>query len=117
MRIAVVAFGALSGCAYKVTLSSVPPAEIVLPNGDTVGTPADVTLRYVPFGHQWIRASAPGYRTLEVDLRRTEIQWWTIVVGVIAHPDVLWGRPRGEVRLLLVPEHGPAGTWDPARIP
>lgn len=114
---AIVAAGSLPGCAYRVTLSSVPAADVVLPDGRRVGTPSEVVLRYVPFGHQRISVAAPGYRSMVVDLRRQEIQLWTMVVGTLAHPDVLWGRPRGEVRLLLVPEHGPAGTWTPDDLP
>lgn len=109
---------ALTGCAYKVTLTAQPAAtEILLPDGQRIVPPADVRLRYVPFGHQRIRAAAEGYRTLEVDLRRDEIRLFSLVVGTLAHPSTLWGRPRGEVRLVLIPEHGPAGTWTPEEIP
>lgn len=109
---------ALAACAYRVSLTSTPaPAEVVLPDGRTIVTPRTVRLRYVPFGHQRITATAPGYRAIEVDLRRTEIRWWRYVGQSLAHPGTLAGAPRGEVRLVLVPEHGPAGTWSPEEIP
>lgn len=109
---------ACAGCAYTVTLTSDPtPAQVTLPDGRTVATPAEVTLRWAPFGHQRIVASAPRHRTLEVDLRRTEIRLHRFVGGTLAHPGTLLGEPRGEVRLVLAPEHGPAGTWNPEEIP
>ncbi|MEQ1504558.1 MAG: hypothetical protein ABMB14_20130 [Myxococcota bacterium] len=124
--VAALLLSGLAGCAYKVTLTAEPtPTEIVLPdnlpdrlvvNGDRVVTPADVTLRWVPFGHQRVVVSAPGYRTLEVDLRREEIRWSRFLIGTLAHPATLSGRPRGEVRFVLVPDHGPAGTWTPDQI-
>lgn len=109
---------ACAGCPYKVTLTSDPtPAEVLLPDGRTVVTPAEVKLRWVPFGHQRITASAPRHRALEVDLRKTEIRFWRFVGGTIARPATLGGRPRGEVELVLVPEHGPAGSWSPEDVP
>jgi hypothetical protein len=109
---------ACGGCHYKVVLTSDPPtAEVLLPDGRTVVTPAEVTFDWVPFGHQRITATAPRHRPLEVDLRRTEIRFWRFVGGTLAHPATLTGRPRGEVELLLVPEHGPPGSWDPKEIP
>lgn len=108
----------LAGCAYKVALSSVPtPVEVVLPDGRVVVTPVEVDLRWAPFGHQPIVARAVGYRPLELDLRRDEIRLGRLVGTTLGHPSTLWGRPRGEIRLLLVREHGPAGTWDPADLP
>jgi hypothetical protein len=109
---------AAGGCRYKVVLSSDPaPARVLLPSGRIVATPAEVTFRWVPFGHQWITATAPRHRPLEVDLRRTEIKLWRLVAGTLAHPATVGGRPRGEVELVLVPEHGAAGSWDPEEIP
>lgn len=108
----------VSGCAYRVTLISSPtPANVELPNGDRVSTPADVSLRWVPFGHQRIVATATGYRPIEVDLRKTEVRSWRLLFGPITHPQVLNGAPRGEVQLLLVPEHGPVGSWTEEDIP
>ena len=62
-------------------------------------------------------AQAPRHRPFEADLRKTEIRFWRFVGGTIAHPATLGGRPRGEVELMLVPEHEPAGAWNPEEIP
>ena len=109
---------AAAGCRYKVLLTSDPaPARVMLPDGRTVATPAEVTFRWVPFGHQRITASAPRYRPLEVDLRRTEIKLWRLITGPVTARAAVSGAPRGEVELVLVPEHGPAGSFDPDEIP
>jgi hypothetical protein len=98
----------LAACVYRVTLATEPaPVQIALPDGSVVATPAEVSLRWVPFGHQVVTASAPGYRPLTIDLRRTEVRW----------PHWLRGASRRKVELLLVPDHGPAGTWRPEDVP
>ena len=108
----------VSGCAYRVTLTSNPaPANVELPNGDRVSTPAEVRFRYVPFGHQRIVASARGYREGELDLRKTEIRSWRLLFGGFSHPAVFGGAPRGEVEILLVPDHGPVGSWTEEDVP
>lgn len=117
--------GFASGCLYRVTVDSQPvPVTVVLPpgasaigGGERVSTPAEVDFRWVPFGHQRIVASANGYRTFEVDLRRNVIRWRRIVFRTIARPSLRDGESRGEVQLLLVPEHGPVGTWTEDDIP
>ncbi len=108
-----------SGCAYKVTLTSQPElTEIVLPGkGGTVITPVDVTLRYVPFGKLPIVASAPGYRPLELDLRKSEVRLGRYITDTLWRPATLFGRSRGVVRLVLIPEHGPVGTWVEDEVP
>jgi hypothetical protein len=108
-----------TGCAYRVTLASLPePAEIDLPGRrGTVVTPTEVTLRYVPFGHQRVRVRAPGYRVLEVDLRRTEIRLGRYFSDSLWRPATLAGGSRGTVRFVLVPEHGPVGTWEADEVP
>ena len=106
------------GCAYKVKLSSNPlAADVRLPDDTIVATPADVTLRYVPFGHQRIVITAPGYRVVEMDLRKTEIKLGRYITDAIFRPGTWLGNSRGQVHVVLVPNHGPVGTWDPAEVP
>jgi hypothetical protein len=116
MRLVLLAL--MAGCGYRVTLVSQPtPVTVLLPNGERVATPADVRFVWVPFGHQRVVATADGYRQLEFDLRKNEVRWSRFVIGTLAHPSVLAGKPRGEVQLLLVPDHGPVGTWTEVEIP
>lgn len=103
----------LAGCGYRVVLTSVPQvAEVVLPNGEALTTPCEAVFRWTPYRPQWVTVRAPGHRELRLDLSKAEIKAYRFLGGTIAHPATLWGRPRGEVKFLLVPEHGPVGTWD-----
>lgn len=107
-----------SGCAYRVRLSSIPaPAEVQLPDGSVVVTPAEVQFRWVPFGRQVVRVHAPGYRLLVADLRKQEIRGHRYITDLVLRPATLTGAPRGNVGFVLVPLHGPAGTWEPEDVP
>lgn len=106
------------GCAYKLKLASNPAgAEITLPNGQTVVTPSVVKLRWVPFGKQMVIANAAGFRPMEVDLRSQEIRASHYLRDAVFRPKTWLGAPRGAVSLVLVPEHGPVGTWSPDDVP
>jgi hypothetical protein len=108
----------LTGCAYKVQLNVEPAgAEMLLPNGAIAVAPSEVKLRWVPFGHQRIRVTAPGYRPLEIDLRHSEIRAGHYVRDTLLRPSTLLGNPRGAVLLVLVPEHDGVGTWEPEDVP
>ena len=113
IRIALLALAWPSGCAYKVALSSQPtPARVTLPGDQgSVITPAEVVFRWAPFNEQVIQVTADGYRPLEVDLRTHEIRMGRYLTDTLFRPATLFGQPRGEVRLMLVPDHGPIGTW------
>ena len=101
-----------SGCAYKVALKSTPSAVLIeLPGGAVAPTPTTYIARWAPFNSVPIRATARGYRPLEVDLRRTEVRFGRFLLRGFR------GRPRGEVELVLVPEHGPVGTWIEQDLP
>lgn len=101
-----------SGCGYRLTLNSQPAgAQLLLPDGEVLTTPTETTLRWRPFDRQRVVASAPGYRTLTVDLRRTEVRWGRYLRDAIFRPKTWRGAARGEIELILIPEHDPAGTW------
>ncbi|MBT3223629.1 MAG: hypothetical protein HN348_31545 [Proteobacteria bacterium] len=103
----------LSSCAYKVELLSRPPgASVELPNGQTVNTPTTAKLKWAPFNHQRVVVYAPGYRTLYLDLRKTELRMSHYVTDTLFRAKTLKGESRGEVEFLLIPLHGPAGTWN-----
>jgi hypothetical protein len=108
----------MSSCAYKIKLNTNPlAANVDLPNGTSVVTPAEVTLRYAPFGRQRIVVSAPGYRVVEIDLRKTEIKLVRYISDAFFRPRTWQGEARGQVNIVLVPNHGPVGTWDPTEVP
>jgi zona occludens toxin (predicted ATPase) len=115
-RIVLAACIALSGCAYHVRIESTPAAATVaLPNGDRVVTPETVPFRWYPFAHQRVVVSAPGYRTVEMDLGRRggEVTFWHVIRARMRVFRNLGERTAQRVEVVLVPEHGPSGTWTP----
>jgi hypothetical protein len=106
-----------------VHIETIPvPAQVELPDDRRALTPQDVTLRYVPFGNQRIRITANGYRAIETDLRDDEIRSWryigTGLRGARQYGDrERGGGARGDLRYVLVPVHGPAGTWTDEDVP
>lgn len=106
------------GCAYRVSLHSDPAgAQVTLPSGQTVSTPAEAQLRWRPFGKQEVTVQAAGYRPLTVDLRKSEIRLSHYLRDAIFRPSTLTGASRGRVTLVLVPEHGSVGTWTADEVP
>lgn len=108
--LAIALFG--SGCAYRIQLDTRPAgAQVLLPDGTVDTTPTETVLKWAPFTPQRVVASAPGYRTLTVDLGRTEVRWGRYLRDSLFRPKTLRGAVRGHIELVLIPEHDPAGTW------
>ena len=107
------------GCAYKVRLLTVPAgAEVRLPNGTSVVTPAEeIQLRWAPFNRQPVTVLAAGYRPMTIDLRKHEIRFGHYIRDTLLRPATLLGQTRGTVNLVLVPIHEHVGTWDAADVP
>lgn len=96
---------AMQGCAYRVELRSLPePVLVELPDGSRVSTPSEARFVWAPFNHQRVRVTASGYRPLEVDLRKHDVR----LKRLLGRP---FKRVKGEVEFVLVPTHGPTGTW------
>lgn len=84
------------GCAYHVRMTVQPEnASVLMPDGVTRGLPVDVPVSGNPFGAAQVQVSAPGYRTVEVSL-----PWHRFALRRVR-----------QVRVLLVEDHGPSGTW------
>ncbi len=81
-----------------------PPraAKEYSPAFDPFRAPGEVRVRWTPFGHPKVLVIAPGYRRMTIPLK----------VGMGA----LWGRPRA-IELVLIPNHGPSGTWTEEEAP
>ncbi|MFT4625129.1 MAG: hypothetical protein ACI8PZ_003795 [Myxococcota bacterium] len=89
---------ALTACSTRVRIRSQPtPVDILLPDGRRMLTPAQVVVRKTLFQPQLAEISAVGYRTVVIDLRRSG--------------------NRGDIFVVLVPEHGPAGSWSGNEAP
>lgn len=109
----------LAGCTWRVHIESTPvPAQLDLPRDERAVTPTEVKLRYVPFGDQRITVTARGYRTIEANLRKDEIRSFRYIGTTVRGPRRFGEEgSRGSIRYLLVPEHGPVGTWTAGDVP
>lgn len=88
----------LLGCLQPLHVSADPVGAVMkLPDGQSVALPADVSLTAPLFTKPEVRVSAPGYRTLVLQVRRLRNGPW------LSHSNA--------VHIVLVPEHGPSGTW------
>ena len=108
VRRALLTAALVAGCAYKVRVETVPAgATVETPRGQRLTAPGQLKLSAVPFAQQRFKVSAAGYRTLEGDLRWTGVQ-------TVAQPGTMIGIRRYKlIKIVLVPDHGPAGTWTP----
>lgn len=111
------------GCVHKVHVDSEPPGAQVKVNGVVRGaTPVDFKVVWSP---PFVRAykmqlSLPGYRTVTSDaagwLRpsplRREVRLWRYLLHPFQLRKWLGIVPRSSFNYVMVPEHGPAGTWD-----
>lgn len=105
-----------TGCAYKATLRTNPVGAAVYVDNELVGiAPYDVTVRAFS-GPSQIRVELPGYRPYELELK-SERRVLSRVRYALTHPAVSLGRePPPDRTLVLIPEHGPAGTWTPEDV-
>jgi hypothetical protein len=109
-----------AACAYHVAIESQPTSALVqLPDGAVAVTPAWVELRWAPLKKQTVTVTARGYRpvTLDVTRRPLRFAWFEEPPATVPvfRMDRTGGPPRIEV--VLVPEHGGAGTWTEGDVP
>jgi hypothetical protein len=87
----------LPGCASTLSAYSQPIGAIVeLESGERLVTPTELSASVWPRPRQTIEVHATGYRRLE-----TRVPYFS----------------RGQWMIVLVPEHGPVGTWDENDLP
>lgn len=105
-----------TGCAYRATVTTSPAGAAVYLDNEPAGiTPLPIEVRGV-FQRQVLRVELPGYRPYEVVLAK-ESRPWPKTAFALTHPLVLLGkRPPPTRTLVLIPEHGPAGTWTPEDV-
>ncbi len=103
----------LSACAHRVVIESDPPGANIRVDHRVVGvTPAEVTVKWVPFKKIPVTVSAPGRRWVKIDLAKDlgmmRLGWQVMTLQT----GKLTGKvPRTTHRALFVHNHGPAGTW------
>ncbi len=102
----------LMGCAYVVQLESRPDGAVVrLPSGRVTSTPETLKIRpYSPKAY-WVEVSLPGYRPARVDLRKDLATEWRFFGKSVLH---FTPKVKARFEVVLIPEHPPAGAWDPA---
>lgn len=106
-----IAVGIAGGCRYRVQVDVKPsPAVLELPDGRQAIAPGVIDVRWAPWNRQILRASAVGHRPVVVDLRKEEVRFGRFIRRGFRSP-------RGRVELILVPEHGPTGTWTQDDVP
>lgn len=103
-----------TGCTYTVTVTSdVPGARVDGLSTGPSALPVDVRVPWGPFVHRRMTVTAPEYRAVEVDLGARTVRSADFSLFNFLVP---WRRPSEELRVVLVREHGPAGTWAPADL-
>lgn len=104
---------ALQGCTYHVRVESRPIGAVLwLEDGSSVVLPQDVDLPWRPFKPPKARVTFPGYRTLETRFTRRLVKGSEYLSDPFVAQDEAFGdKPRRVLEVVLVPEHGPAGTW------
>ncbi len=107
------------GCAHRVAVSSDPLGAQVRQGEDTIGsTPTELLVWSIPFSRPELRLTMPGYRPTVVDLRKDKkplLRLWELLTFRYKRAFAIV--PNSAHQVLMVPVHGPAGTWSPEDIP
>ena len=110
----------MSGCAHTVEIRSEPAgAAVTLMHRGSVGlTPVQVKVWDIPLTRPAARIALSDYRTVNLDLRR-EIRPWARArhLLMLRWRHALARGPTASHLVLLVPRHGPAGTWSAEEVP
>lgn len=108
----------LVGCAHTVRIESDPSGASIKRGRTVIGvTPADVSVKWMPFVSIPITLDAPGRRTMVIDLADDMSVWRWTKEGLLFRYGKLSGRvPRETHKALFVRHHGPAGTWAPEDV-
>jgi hypothetical protein len=117
-RIAVLSIVVFVGCAHRVRIESDPPGASIKLGQELIGvTPAEVTVKWVPFKRIPVKIDIPGRRSVVIDLAKDlslmSLTWQglTLQTGKLAGTT-----PRSTHRALFVRHHGPTGTWTPEDV-
>jgi hypothetical protein len=117
--IALLLLGLGAGCAHRVAITSDPMGAQVRRGERTLGaTPTEVVVWSIPFSRPKLRLTMPGYRPMEVELRRDKRplrRGWELLTfryrrGLALVPNV-------HHQVIMIPVHGPAGTWTSDDLP
>jgi hypothetical protein len=107
------------GCAHRVAVNSDPMGAQVRRGDELIGaTPTELLIWSVPFSRPSLRLTMPGYRPVELQLRKDKkpvLRAWELATFRYRRAFALV--PNAHHQVLLVPAHGPAGTWTSEDVP
>ncbi len=112
-RLALLALLLLGACAHRVRVESDPPGATVKVRKKSKGpAPQELRFLWLPFRQLNFSVSAPGYRTVVV--QASDYAGFGVFTRELL--SLRFGRlsgvkPRATIQVVLVREHGPAGTW------
>lgn len=106
----------LIGCIHRVEVTSLPAGAVLYRKQTQLGD-APVTVRIPMFASTEIEARMPGYRTVTTRLRGVGTMSFVSDFVFLHWRKAVGARPKGQVELRLIPEHGPVGTWEPDEVP
>ncbi len=106
------------GCAHRVVITSAPAGAKVRMGAEVLGrTPVELTLWSIPLTHPTALVTLPGYRGMRINLapdrrplrRLSELLClrWRRAFALV---------PGAVHEVVLIPHHGPVGTWDPEEL-
>jgi hypothetical protein len=108
-----------SGCAHRVAISSDPMgAQVRRGRHDLEPTPTEVLVWSIPFSRPRLELTMPGYRPMLVELRKDKKPMrraWELLT--FRYRRALALVPNGHHEVIMVPAHGPAGTWTSHDVP
>ena len=106
---------ATPGCAHRVLITSDPPGANVRIGRTLYGpTPQEIRLWYWPLRPMKVRVFVDDYRATELRMGK-DVNTLTYLGELLTlrWPRMLGFAVRREHRVVLMREHGPAGTWTP----
>ena len=103
----------LVGCAHRVRIESDPPGASIKVGQELLGvTPAEITVKWVPFKRIPVKVDIPGRRSVVLDLSKDLSLLSLTWQGVTLQTGKLAGTiPRSTHRAQFIHHHGPIGTW------
>jgi hypothetical protein len=113
------AIAAGPGCAHRVLVGSDPMGAQVRRGDETIGaTPTEIVIWSIPFSRPELWLTMPGYRPMVVQLHKDKKparRFWEFVT--FRYKRAFAQVPSAHHQVILVPVHGPAGTWTSEDVP
>lgn len=106
---------ALSGCAHRMRIETVPSGASVSLNDLELGeSPLEVNTLWIPFQPLTLKVDLPGYRTQYIDVGpRTKLRHIIGEFLSFRFKRLLGLSVRQKHQIILIRKHKQAGTWLP----